>query len=516
MIPQVTVTGTYEDAEGNPATGTVTFKLNGVLVDPVDDIRVPRTPIVATLDGTGSFSQVLNATSGGDITPDGLLYTVTEQITGSRTTRKKVALPSTPANVDVADLLPVDDTGVVWTMPSFMSIVSAADLDADPHAAISAAIAELEAGEGGTVVLPLGRWEIDDTILIEGAPSLDSWSGRSGIEIVGAGMRGSVLEGPAGKALFQFGDASNKVVISLRHLSLVGPGKTNSGSIGIDSRTTGGSYRFDNVLIDQFEIGVRYHDNTLVTADELNIRNCTKGLALGYYSDVHSYVGCRFDDCDIGAHVGYVDPARDATLVPTESHCITFLSCIANRCGVGLYVQGSAGVGITWLNGYMEAYTDVGIRVADAAFARSVSAPVLIEQSYFNGNDTAAYAIEVNRALVLVRVEGIGTRNHTTCAVNIRHSSAKVLVEMGQFNTTSGEAGDVKLPDGSYLTVGSGRPIRYGQLSEPVAFAATLPTASVAWLGAQLVVSGTIYQCGSNGSGGYAWYAIEPRFHPTS
>lgn len=113
-IPTVTVSGSYEDAEGNPATGTVTFKLNTILVDSTDDTTVSRTPIVATLTA-GAFTQVLAATSGGDITPtSGVVYTVTEQITGSRTRRFRVALPSSSPTVNIADLSPVDETGLVW------------------------------------------------------------------------------------------------------------------------------------------------------------------------------------------------------------------------------------------------------------------------------------------------------------------------------------------------------------------------------------------------------------------
>lgn len=117
-IPTVTVSGTYEDAEGNPATGTVTFKLNTPLQDSTDpEVTVSRTPVVATLVN-GSFTQELAATSGGDILPtSGVLYSVTEQITGARTRRRKVAFPSSDATVDMADVLPVDDTGVVWAAP---------------------------------------------------------------------------------------------------------------------------------------------------------------------------------------------------------------------------------------------------------------------------------------------------------------------------------------------------------------------------------------------------------------
>lgn len=142
-IPQVTVTGTYEDAEGNPATGQVTFRLNSELVDPVDDVRVLRTTHTATLVN-GSFSITLDATSGGDITPDGLLYRVVEQIGGARTIRRYVALPSSSPAVDLADLLPAEDSDVVWT--TGMPYILPGPSGGDDSAALQTAIDNSAAG----------------------------------------------------------------------------------------------------------------------------------------------------------------------------------------------------------------------------------------------------------------------------------------------------------------------------------------------------------------------------------
>lgn len=115
-LPTVTVSGSYEDADGNPAVGTVTFRLSTHLLDSSSKRIVPKKKITVALDASGSFSKELVATSGADIEPaEGVFYTVTERIDGAPLNRYHIALPASDPIVDLAAAAPIDATPVVWT-----------------------------------------------------------------------------------------------------------------------------------------------------------------------------------------------------------------------------------------------------------------------------------------------------------------------------------------------------------------------------------------------------------------
>lgn len=155
-VPTVTVTGTYEDADGNPASGTVSFRLNTNLYDSEGNVIVTRDTITATLDGSGAFSQVLAATTGDDIEPSsGVVYVVTERIDGAPSRRYRVALPHTSPTVDLADVAPAYPSGLVWT-----EALRAADL--------------------GLVVLPAPTGTDDTDALNDALASAGNFRGRAG------------------------------------------------------------------------------------------------------------------------------------------------------------------------------------------------------------------------------------------------------------------------------------------------------------------------------------------------
>lgn len=130
-IPAITVTGTYEDASGNPLSGTVTFILNAEITD--GTTTIPRTKIVCPVDAegrlldpdTGDVGAVLYASEGVGIEPTGALYKVRERLTGAPRRTFFISLPSSPTTVDMSDLTPVDDTGVVWTDPATQAELAA-------------------------------------------------------------------------------------------------------------------------------------------------------------------------------------------------------------------------------------------------------------------------------------------------------------------------------------------------------------------------------------------------------
>lgn len=75
----VTVTHTFDDANGAAASGTVEF----TPVAPMQNqITVVAAPVTATLDNNGSITQVLAANTDPGTTPTGTTYKVVERLAG--------------------------------------------------------------------------------------------------------------------------------------------------------------------------------------------------------------------------------------------------------------------------------------------------------------------------------------------------------------------------------------------------------------------------------------------------
>jgi hypothetical protein len=75
------VTGSYTSPSGAPAKGRITFK-PAVEVFDKDDAIVIRSPIIATLDDTGSFSVELPTTDNPLLKPSNWLYEVNVRLYG--------------------------------------------------------------------------------------------------------------------------------------------------------------------------------------------------------------------------------------------------------------------------------------------------------------------------------------------------------------------------------------------------------------------------------------------------
>ena len=78
----ITITGSWEDAAGNPATGSVTFKLTESMQDATSGEIVSPSTITAELE-SGAISQSLLANDDSTTTPTGAQYSVTETIGGT-------------------------------------------------------------------------------------------------------------------------------------------------------------------------------------------------------------------------------------------------------------------------------------------------------------------------------------------------------------------------------------------------------------------------------------------------
>lgn len=107
----VTVTGKFEGESGAAASGTLTFCLTETMAN--SDVVVAPAPIVVDLDASGSFSQTLLANDDTGTTPPGVMYGVTEQITGAEPRDYFITVPSgLGATVDISTLMPA---GPAWT-----------------------------------------------------------------------------------------------------------------------------------------------------------------------------------------------------------------------------------------------------------------------------------------------------------------------------------------------------------------------------------------------------------------
>lgn len=76
---QITVTKTWTNPDGSPATGTVLFQLTQQLTDSSTGNSIDPEPITATLSG-GAISQVLVANNDPTTQPQSTKYAVTETV----------------------------------------------------------------------------------------------------------------------------------------------------------------------------------------------------------------------------------------------------------------------------------------------------------------------------------------------------------------------------------------------------------------------------------------------------
>lgn len=102
----VTLTGTYRDAQGNAAAGSLTFTLTAAMVNA--DQLVPPTPIQVFLDSNGAFSVALYANDDTATVPSNVQYGVTEQVANGQPRDYFITLSHLVSPVDISTLMPGD------------------------------------------------------------------------------------------------------------------------------------------------------------------------------------------------------------------------------------------------------------------------------------------------------------------------------------------------------------------------------------------------------------------------
>lgn len=106
----VTVTHTYTNLDGTPASGSVEFALTGAMRNGGVTLAASN-PLIANLDSSGALSVALPATDDPATVPQGRMYTVTERIAGAREETYTVSVPSASAgqSIDLGSLYPADE-----------------------------------------------------------------------------------------------------------------------------------------------------------------------------------------------------------------------------------------------------------------------------------------------------------------------------------------------------------------------------------------------------------------------
>ena len=108
-LSTITLTGTYVDLIGLPISGSVAFSPQSIHKDTDQNQIIINTRIVATLNGSGSFSVVLPVTDDSDVAPIPFAYAVEEIFSGGRSFF--ITIPAGGASSqDIADFAPAVST----------------------------------------------------------------------------------------------------------------------------------------------------------------------------------------------------------------------------------------------------------------------------------------------------------------------------------------------------------------------------------------------------------------------
>ena len=102
---QRTVTHNFQNADGSPASGTVTFALTRRMTNGATTI-VPAAEVTGTLNGTGQLSVSLAANNDTGTVPTDAGWNVTLRIAGARQEEFLITVPTGTGPVDLGSLLP--------------------------------------------------------------------------------------------------------------------------------------------------------------------------------------------------------------------------------------------------------------------------------------------------------------------------------------------------------------------------------------------------------------------------
>lgn len=98
------VTHSFTNADGTPASGSITFTLTGRMTNGTNTI-VPAS-ITANLDGSGNLSQALASNLDTGTDPADTQWRVDWRVLGAQEETFFIVVPATGGTVDLGSLLP--------------------------------------------------------------------------------------------------------------------------------------------------------------------------------------------------------------------------------------------------------------------------------------------------------------------------------------------------------------------------------------------------------------------------
>lgn len=108
----VTLTGTFQNADGTPADGTVQFQLTQPMAN--GDVIIETTPLAVILNASGGFSVPLRANDDTATLPVGTQYVVIERVTSTSNREYAITIPhaAVGGTVDLSTLMPTSPPGI--------------------------------------------------------------------------------------------------------------------------------------------------------------------------------------------------------------------------------------------------------------------------------------------------------------------------------------------------------------------------------------------------------------------
>lgn len=126
-----TLTHTFTNPDGTPATGTLTFTLTKAMTNGSSTILPAK--VVATLDGTGSISQSLVSNADTGTNPPDAQWRVDLRLNGMDPLSYFIVVPASGGSVDLGTLLPSEGTTVPVDYTTQWQTYLDFDLDVKPY-----------------------------------------------------------------------------------------------------------------------------------------------------------------------------------------------------------------------------------------------------------------------------------------------------------------------------------------------------------------------------------------------
>lgn len=104
-----TISHSFENADGTPASGSITFALSGRMTNGA--LTIVPAEVAANLNGSGQLSQALTSNVDSGTSPQTTSWTVTMRIQGASQEVFSIVVPTGGGTVDLGSLMPQQQFG---------------------------------------------------------------------------------------------------------------------------------------------------------------------------------------------------------------------------------------------------------------------------------------------------------------------------------------------------------------------------------------------------------------------